>query len=149
MSSQTWTSLDDAAMSHAWNWFAAHAAQRLQIFNFFSITTAFLVAGFVSAHGDRSPGLAGAVASAGVVVSIAFNLVEQRTKALVHAGEAALGSLEARLATALQESTLEIVRAVERPSHCVTKYSSVFNCVQGGAAAAWLVAAVFEWNRYW
>lgn len=149
MSFQTWTSVDDAAMTHAWNWFAAHAAQRLQIFNFFSITTAFLVAGFVSAHGDSSPGLAGAVASAGVVASIAFNLVEQRTKALVHAGEAALGSLEARLATALQESTLEIVRAVERPSHRVTKYSFVFNCVQGGAAAAWLVAAAFEWNRYW
>lgn len=136
-------------MSHAWNWFATHAGQRLQVFNFFSVTTAFLIAAFVSAHGDRSPGLAAVIASAGFLASIGYNLVEQRTKSLVHAGEEAIATLEARLATALQISTLEIVRGVERPTHRLTKYSFVFNSVQRGAAAAWLVAAIFEWNRYW
>jgi hypothetical protein len=136
-------------MSHAWDWFSVHASQRLQVFNFFGLTSAFLVAAFVSAHGDRSPGLAAAVAAAGFLASVGYNLVEQRTKALVQAGEAAIAPLEARLATALEEPTIEIVVAVERPGHRLTKYSFVFNALQRGAAVAWLVAALYESNRYW
>ena len=32
------------AREHAWNWFALHATQRMQAFNFFVVATAFLIA---------------------------------------------------------------------------------------------------------
>jgi len=34
------------AREHAWNWFALHATQRLQAFNFFVVATAFLIAAY-------------------------------------------------------------------------------------------------------
>jgi hypothetical protein len=36
------------AREHAWNWFALHATQRMQAFNFFVVATAFLIAAYAS-----------------------------------------------------------------------------------------------------
>src|SRR5437773_1673680 len=82
------------ALSHAWNWFSLHAAQRLQSFHFFLIATAFLVAAYATLL-EKRPGAAFAVGLLGAWVSFWFNRLERRTKQLVKAGEAALRPLGA------------------------------------------------------
>jgi hypothetical protein len=143
-----WTDADETALAHAWNWFSLHAGQRLQMFNFFSLTTAFLVAAFVNAHGDGAHRIAAGVAIAGALASTAFNLVEQRTRSLMKASEEPLSVLEARLAIATSVDSIRIVAGVERPEHRLTKYSFVFDTLERAAAIAWTVAGVIELVRY-
>jgi hypothetical protein len=45
------------AREHAWNWFALHATQRMQAFNFFVVATAFLIAAYASLL-DKEPAAA-------------------------------------------------------------------------------------------
>ena len=144
----SWSSHEEASMRHAWDWFSLHAAQRLQMYNFFCITTAFLVAAFVNAHGDRAHPLAAFIGVAGAASSVAFNLLERRTRELVHAAEAALRELEARLAKSTGVPAIGMVEAVERPTDRLTKYSFVFNLVQRGTAVAWAVGSLVEGIRY-
>ena len=139
-----WTEADAAALSHCWDWFHLHAGQRLQMFNFFSVTTAFLVAALVGAHGDQAHRLAAAVAVVGIGASAAFNLLERRTRSLVKAAEVALEDLERRLAAATGIESTRLVEAVERPAHRLTKYSTVLNVFHIGAAISWAVVAVAE-----
>jgi hypothetical protein len=148
MAKPEWTDHEEASLRHAWEWFALHAAQRLQMYNFFSVTTAFLLAAFVTAHGDGAHRLAVGVAAAAAASSIAFNLLEQRTRALVHAAEVPLRALEERLATVTGIAGVAIVDQVERPGHRFTKYSFVFNVIQRAAAASWILAALVEWVRF-
>ena len=147
-SNEGWTEAESRSLSHAWDWFALHAAQRLQMFNFFCVTTAFLVAAFVTADQNRARVLAGTIALGGAAASVGYNLLEQRTKSLVRAAEQALTPLQARLADLTGVDAVRILAKVERPDHRLTKYSFVFNLLQRAAAVAWLLAALVEWNRY-
>lgn len=142
-----WGPAQEAGLTHAWSWFSVHASQRLQMFNFFSVTTAFLVAALVSAHGDSFNRLAGAIALAGAAASVAFNMLELRTRSLVKASETPLIDLEGQLAELTGVGSLRIVESVDRPGHRATKYSFVINVVQRSAAVAWAVAAVVEFSR--
>jgi hypothetical protein len=143
-----WTDADETALTHAWNWFSLHAGQRLQMFNFFSLTTAFLVAAFVNAHGDGAHRVAAGVAVAGALASIAFNLVEQRTRSLLKASEEPLCVLQDRLAVTTDIDSMRIVATVERPGHRLTKYSFVFDGLERAAAVAWTIAGIAEVVRY-
>src|SRR5690242_12856445 len=83
----------EAALGHAWDWFALHAKQRMQCVHFFLLAMAFLVAAFVTAVKDHHVVAVG-IALLGLAVTDWFRRLEIRTKELVKAGEDAMEVLE-------------------------------------------------------
>jgi hypothetical protein len=81
---------------YAWNWFALHAGQRLQLVNFWLVAVAFLATAFVEARTNHLIPVALGVSITGAVASLAFNRLDNRTRQLVHLAENALLSIEAR-----------------------------------------------------
>jgi hypothetical protein len=130
------------ALDHAWNWFALHAGQRMQSFNFFLVATAFLVAAYATVLRDHRE-VAAAIGVLGAWISFWFNRLEQRTKQLVRAGEAALAPLQERLAELTGVQTLSVIAAVERKAAGSSYYSTVINAIQWTTFAAFLAAAVY------
>ena len=138
------------AIDHAWNWFALHAGQRMQSFNFFLVATAFLVAAYGTVL-EKHRGVAAGIGLLGAWVSFWFNRLERRTRQLVKAGEAALASSQDRLASISGIPSLSILKAVEKKAPGSSSYSVVINIIQwttligfllGAAYAGWLV-----WKR--
>jgi Flp pilus assembly protein TadB len=78
----------------AWQWFALHSGQRMQLVNFWLVSTAFLVAAFVQAKIGRLSALAIGVAALGVIASLAFQQLDERTRRLIRIAEAALLHIE-------------------------------------------------------
>jgi hypothetical protein len=133
---------------HAWNWFALHAGQRMQTFNFFLVATGFLVAAYGSLL-DEHRGGAIVVALLEAWLAMWFSRLDARTRQLVKAAERALAVSEALLAKTSSTPEFRIVEAVEQPEPGASSYGSVIKTVQwtifwvslGGAGyAAWLVA---------
>ena len=54
---------EQAALEHAWQWFALHARQRMQCVNFFLVAVAFLAAAFVTGLKDDYYAVAALVGS--------------------------------------------------------------------------------------
>ncbi len=78
------------AREHAWNWFALHATQRMQAFNFFVVATAFLIAAYASIL-EKHPAAAAVLALVGAWLTFWFNRLDARSYQLVEAAEDALG----------------------------------------------------------
>jgi Flp pilus assembly protein TadB len=76
------------ALHHSWDWFALHAAQRMQCVNFFLVAVAFLIAAFVTALTGKHYAVAVAVGLLGGWISWWFHRLELWTKELVKAGVA-------------------------------------------------------------
>jgi hypothetical protein len=102
------------AREHAWNWFAFHAAQRMQAFNFFVVATAFLIAAYASLL-EKNPGAAAVLAAVGAWLTIWFNRLEARSRQLVMVGERALTVSQRRLADLAENPDLMILDAAEPP----------------------------------
>src|SRR6266446_5025035 len=86
------------AREHAWNWFALHATQRMQAFNFFMVATAFLMAAYASLL-EKHPVAAAILAAVGAWLAFLFNRLDDRSRQLVDAGENALKVSQANLAS--------------------------------------------------
>ncbi|MGC4773411.1 hypothetical protein ACLQ25_31135 [Micromonospora sp. DT44] len=75
--------MDDAqtqAGNHAWNWYAMHAGQRMQLVNFWVVAVAFLATALVQAMNSRQTPVAVGVALTGVVVSLTFQQLDVRAR---------------------------------------------------------------------
>jgi len=79
-------------MKYAWDWFQYHADQRLKSFNYFVVVLALLVAGYGAAlkEGVSNPDkvapysrFAVAIAVFGIMISLAFLVIEVRNYELV------------------------------------------------------------------
>ena len=134
--------LNKEARDHAWNWFALHAAQRMQSFNFFLIATAFLVAAYASIL-DKRPTAAIGVALLGAWLAVLFNRLDRRTRQLVNAGESALEVAQARLADRIGIANIRLLERVKYPEHGATTYRQIIALVQWTVALAFLVAAAY------
>lgn len=126
---------------HAWDWFALHANQRMQAFNFFLVATGFLVAAYASAI-EKQPAIACGVALLGAWVTLWFNRLDTRSKDLVRAGERALRESERQLAGLAESSALEIVEQVEISRSWVPSYSATFCWIQSAIFLVFIVGAV-------
>jgi hypothetical protein len=124
------------AREHAWDWFALHAAQRMQTFNFFLVATAFLIAAYASLL-EKHGGAASGVALIGAWLAFWFNRLDARTRQLVKAGERALAASEAQLAATAGIADLNIVETVEQPDPGTSSYRRVIKVIQ------WTMFAVF------
>src|SRR5262245_55649576 len=94
------------AREHAWSWFALHGTQRMQVFNFFVVATAFLIAAYASLL-EKHPAAALVLAISGAWLTFWFNRLEARSRQLVKAGERALAAPQVRLASLTENPDLK------------------------------------------
>ena len=130
------------ALEHAWNWFALHAGQRMQSFNFFLVATAFLFAAY-GAVLEKHSGVAGAIGLLGAWLAFWFNRLERRTKQLVKAGEAALEPSQDQLAQLSGLPALSILRAVKTKARGSSSYSVVIDVIQRTVLVAFLLGTAY------
>lgn len=143
------TSLDDdpqrasrqAALDHAWAWFALHAGERMQCVNFFFVAVAFLAAGYVTALTRGHPGVSVGIGLLGAWLAIWFYGLDGRTRDLVDAGEAAMEPLQQRLAQEVGSEALELVKRVKHAKG--VSYGTVLKVLHGTAVVAFLGGAVY------
>jgi len=130
------------AQTYAWNWFALHSGQRMQLVNFWLVAVSFLGAAFVQARTGNLRAIAVGVCLAGAVASVAFAMMDARTRRLVQVAEAALRDIEDARAAA-NGPTLRLVTASHqaRPSPMLS-YRVIIQGMQGTIALLFLVAAV-------
>jgi hypothetical protein len=106
---------EQAAISHAWNYFVYHAQQRQTVFNFFLILVGASIAAFGAtlAKPESSHPLFHAVL--GVLISVCsflFWRLDRRSTRLIKLAEAPLRSFESRL-TAQTGIDLEILKETD------------------------------------
>jgi hypothetical protein len=129
------------ALDHAWNWFALHAAQRMQTFNFFLVAIAFLVAAYASLL-DKKHWAAAFIAAAAAWLAFWFTRLEGRAQQLVEAGERAIAICQTRL----QNSSgidLEIIRDVRQARRGAHTYARVISVVQWSIFSLSIVGALY------
>jgi hypothetical protein len=124
------------AREHAWNWFALHANQRMQAFNFFVVATAFLIAAYASLL-EEKPAAAAVLAFVGAWLAYWFNRLDARTRQLVEAGEDALRVSQARLASIAENQSLMILDAVDELAPGASSYCRLITVIQ------WTIFALF------
>ena len=84
------TSNEEIAYKYAWDWFSYHAKQRITAFNYFILIISALIVGFSKANINEQL----IYAFCGVIVSIAFFILDWRNTILVNDGRQALDTLE-------------------------------------------------------
>jgi hypothetical protein len=83
-----------AAERYAWEWFALHSGQRLQLVNFWLVAVSFLAAAYVQAVIANLRFIAVGLGLLGVIASLAFYRLDARTRQLIQVGEKALAHFE-------------------------------------------------------
>src|ERR1700722_6941589 len=89
------TVTDPEVRAYAWNWFALHSGQRLQLVNFWLVAIAFLAAAFVQSEINHLTPVAAGLALIGTLSSISFQRLDVRTRQLTVTAEEALRAFEA------------------------------------------------------
>ena len=130
-------------MDHAWSWFSLHAAQRMQLVNFWLIATAFLTAGYVSAIDSKRPGVALGVAVVGATTTVGFHALERRTRHLTQMGETALKALQTQLAEASGLPSLKIIEIANAHHSSRFGYGTVIRLMHFAVIAGYLAAAIY------
>lgn len=131
---------------YAWNWFALHAGQRLQLVNFWLVAVAFLATAFVQARTSHLLPVALGVSITGAVASLAFNRLDNRTRQLVHLGENALLSIEARQAADPQDqadATALVTRSRLAERSRLDSYRVIIQGLQLLVAALFMLGAIY------
>lgn len=130
---------------YAWNWFALHSGQRLQLVNFWLVAVAFLAAAFVQARSSHQVAIAFGVALTGAVSSLAFMRLDVRTRQLVHVAEEALISLEKAQTAAGVNEAFELVAASRRVrTRPFDSYRIIIEGLQLTVAVIFLIAAIYS-----
>lgn len=129
--------------TYAWNWFALHSSQRMQLVNFWLVSIAFLGAAFVAARTGNLRVAAIGICVTGAVASLAFAVMDDRTRRLVQVAEAALQKLESERATAGWDSSLQLVSAAHRARRSrLSSYRVVIEGLQIVVAALFVAAGI-------
>jgi Flp pilus assembly protein TadB len=136
---------DSEIQTYAWNWFALHAGQRMQMVNFWLVSIAFLVAAFVQAYLNKLFVVALGVALTGFVASVAFMRLDVRTRQLVQVGEAALRHLEVKRAAEAHDEVVDLVLAAGTSrSSRFDSYRYIIHGLQLTVAGGFLLAAGYS-----
>jgi|SRR5271166_3487620 len=133
------------AQLYAWNWFALHAGQRLQLVNFWLVAVAFLAAAFVQARSNHLVAVAFGVSVTGVIASLAFVRLDVRTRQLVRVAESALRSFEQAQTAGGIDPVNELVRAAQEARRSrIDSYRVVIEGLQLAVALMFLLAAIYS-----
>lgn len=131
--------------AYAWNWFALHAGQRLQLVNFWLIAVAFLATAFVAARTGHLLPVALGVSITGCIASVAFMRLDNRTRQLIHLAEEALLSIEAAGNTDKQnppDATALVTRSRLAPRSRFDSYRVIIQGLQLLVAGLFLLGAI-------
>jgi len=134
--------IEKRAHDHAWDWFALHAGQRMQTFNFFLVAVAFILAAYATLL-DKHRVAAAGVALVGAWLAVWFQRLDRRTRQLIKAGEGALASREKRLVTLTGAQELAILARVETPEPGTSSYRRVIAVIQWTVVAVFLLCAAY------
>jgi len=85
------------ALTYSWEWFKYHADQRLKAFHFFLIIVGTLSVAFTQSVAQNLRPAAIGVGVLGMLVSVAFWILDIRNEELVYCGRVALDELEEAL----------------------------------------------------
>lgn len=133
------------AQTYAWNWFALHAGQRLQLVNFWLVAVAFLAAAYVQARSNHMAAIGFGVSVTGVVSSLAFMRLDVRTRQLVQVAENALRYFEASGSAAGMDEVTELVKASHQVRQSrLDSYKVIIQGLQLSVAFMFVLAAVFS-----
>ncbi len=130
------------ARDHAWDWFALHAGQRMQSFNYFIVAVAFLTGGYASLL-EKRPWIAVGTALMGAWIAVWFNRLDRRTRQLISAGESALGVAQARLAERAEIPEVKILECVKQPARGASSYSQIIGVIEWTICFGFMVAAIY------
>lgn len=132
------------AQTYAWNWFALHAGQRLQLVNFWLVAVAFLAAAFVQAQAGHLVAIAFGVSVTGVVASIAFMRLDARTRQLVRVAEDALRHFEEeQVAGGLDEVTALVKASEQARQSWLDSYRILIQGMQLVVGVLFALAAIY------
>lgn len=135
----------EEAQAYAWNWFALHAGQRLQLVNFWLVAVAFLASAYVQARSGHLVAIQIGLALTGAAASLGFMRLDRRTRQLVQVSEDALRHLEKQLVEAgLSEVTELVRRAGEISTSRMDSYRVVIQGMQLLVACLFIAAAVYS-----
>jgi fatty acid desaturase len=89
---------------YAWNWFQYHAQQRLTSFRYFLLIVGALFVGYQkSFEGGQPAVLRVFISSFGILISVAFYLLEIRNEELVNCGRDSLDTIEKEIGLTIRE----------------------------------------------
>lgn len=128
---------------HAWNWFSLHATQRMQCFNFFLVSTAFLIAGYATLL-EKHPIAACVVAFVGAWVAYWFNRLDLRTRQLIHAAEDVLKIEQTRLFEKTGTKNIKILEIVDNMEKGASSYKTVISNIQKIMIAIFISAGLYS-----
>jgi hypothetical protein len=136
---------ENKAQGYAWNWFALHAGQRLQLVNFWLVAVAFLAAAFVQAHANHLTAIAIGVSATGALASLAFLRLDIRTQQLIQAAETALQLFEKELVDAGANPVIQLVQAstAARKSR-LDSYRVIIRGLQLSVAVLFVLGAIYS-----
>lgn len=146
-------------LTHAWNYFAFHAAQRISVFNFFIVFSGLIVAG-LGASLTAPPRLSAFGIGLGLLLlllSLVFWQLDRRVSFMIKHSEAALAAAEkASLSIASQIVSTEpaafhAVKKKRRLWTYGTSFRFIFACtaligLAGSSISGLRLAGLIEWN---
>ena len=133
------------AQSYAWNWFALHSSQRLQLVNFWLVAVAFLASAFVQARSNHLVAIAFGVSLTGCVSSLAFIRLDVRTRQLIQVAESALSSFEKAQTDAGLDEVNELVKASHQARRSrLDSYRVIIQGLQLSVAVMFALAAIYS-----
>jgi hypothetical protein len=131
--------------SYAWNWFALHAGQRLQLVNFWLVAIAFLAAAFVQACTSHLVAIAFGVSVTGVVSSLAFMRLDARTRQLIRVAENALAAVESAQTASGLDDVYELVKASHNARRSsLDSYRIIIQGLQACVAFMFFLAMIYS-----
>jgi hypothetical protein len=138
----------DDTFTYAWSWFALHSGQRLQMVNFWLVAVAFLGTAFVQARASNLPAVAVGISGAGAVASVAFLLIDARTRELLRVAERALREIEdERFAAGASVNMRLVQQAHESRSSSASSYQVVIQGLQATMASLFIAAGIYTMFR--
>lgn len=129
---------------YAWNWFALHSGQRLQLVNFWLVAVAFLATSYVQAQASHLVPVAVGVSLAGAISSVAFMRLDVRTQQLVQVAEDALQVFEEEATTRGHDDSIKLVHAAgaKRKSR-LDSYRVIIRSLQLSVAGLFILAFIY------
>lgn len=130
------------ALDHAWNWFAKHAAQRMQLMNYLLLAISFILAAYGTTLSAKRPVVAGAIALLGAFVTLVFWRLDVRTIELQKAAEGALAKIESRLSQRARVS-VEFVAPTRKSASRLARYRVLTRALAMTSAGTFLLGAAY------
>ncbi|QDH73312.1 hypothetical protein [Brevundimonas sp. M20] len=122
-------SITDEAAKHAWDWFALHAAQRMQNINFFIVLQTALLAAAGLAIKEQLV-LMAILAGTGVVfLTFIFYKLERRVRKLVKIGENALRYEQKRISIASKNDKILLCEIADTAATDQMTYGQLFQAM--------------------